>query len=69
VTIPDYQTAMLPLLNLAADGEEHSLRDTIEELADHFHLSDEERKQLLPSGTQAREGTPVKPWVAAATKA
>ena len=53
MTIPDYQTAMLPLLNLAADGEEHSLRDTIEELADHFHLSDEERKQLLPSGTQA----------------
>lgn len=53
MTIPDYQTAMLPLLNLAADGEEHSLRDAIEELADHFHLSDEERKQLLPSGTQA----------------
>jgi restriction system protein len=53
VTIPDYQTVMLPLLNLAADGEEHSLRDAIEELADHFHLSEEESKQLLPSGAQA----------------
>jgi restriction system protein len=53
MAIPDYQTVMLPLLNLAADGEEHSLRDAIEELADHFGLSEEERKQLLPSGAQA----------------
>src|SRR5918998_4234603 len=44
---------MLPLLNLAADGEEHSLRDAIVELAEHFHLSEEERKQMLPSGAQA----------------
>ncbi len=44
---------MLPLLNLAADGQEHSLRGVIENLADHFGLSEEDRKQLLPSGTQA----------------
>src|SRR5215210_8667092 len=53
MAIPDYQTVMLPLLRLAANGEEHSLRDAIEKLADHFHLSEEERKQLLPSGAQA----------------
>ncbi len=53
VTIPDYQTVMLPLLNLAADGEEHRLRDAIEELADHFKLTEDERKELLPSGSQA----------------
>ncbi len=44
---------MLPLLNLAADGEEHRLRDAIEELADHFNLTEDERKELLPSGSQA----------------
>lgn len=44
---------MLPLLRFAADGQEHSLREAIESLADHFHLSDDERKALLPSGRQA----------------
>jgi restriction system protein len=51
--IPDYQTIMLPLLRFAADGEEHSLRETIEALADQFELTDEERRDLLPSGQQA----------------
>jgi restriction system protein len=53
VTIPDYQTVMLPLLKLAADGKEHRLRAAIEELADHFNLTEDERKELLPSGSQA----------------
>jgi restriction system protein len=53
MSIPDYQTVMLPLLSLAADREEHRLRDAIEQLADHFDLTEEERKELLPSGSQA----------------
>lgn len=53
MAIPDYQTVMLPLLQLAADGKEHRLRDVIDGLADDFGLSDEERKQLLPSGRRA----------------
>jgi restriction system protein len=53
MAIPDYQTVMLPLLNLAADGEEHRLRDAVEVLADHFDLREDERKELLPSGSQA----------------
>ena len=50
--IPDYQTAMLPLLRFAADGGEHSLREAIESLANEFKLSDAERRELLPSGQQ-----------------
>ena len=53
MAIPDYQRVMLPLLRFAADGEEHSLREAIEELADQFDLSEDERKELLPSGGQA----------------
>ena len=53
MTIPDYQTIMLPLLKIAADGEEHQLRSTIGILAEGFSLTDEERTQLLPSGNQA----------------
>jgi restriction system protein len=53
MAIPDYQTVMLPLLRLAGDGREHSLREAIEKLADHFGLDEEERDHLLPSGRQA----------------
>jgi restriction system protein len=54
VTVPDFQTVMLPLLRLAADGEEHSLRSAVDRLANEFHLSGEDRAELLPSGGQAR---------------
>lgn len=49
--IPDYESVMLPLLRLAADGAEHRFRDAVEHLAAHFGLSDAERAELLPSGT------------------
>lgn len=51
--IPDYQTLMLPLLKLVSDGQEHKYRDIIENLAVKFEVTDEERKELLASGTQA----------------
>lgn len=51
--IPDYQTIMLPLLQLLSDKQEHKYRDLIEKLAVMFQLSDEERKKLLTSGNQA----------------
>jgi len=51
MSIPDYQTIMLPLLKLASDGKEHKVRDVVEELASFFGLTDQERSELLPSGT------------------
>jgi len=53
MAIPDYQSIMLPLLELAGDREEHSLRETIDTLADTLGLTAEERRELLPSGRQA----------------
>ncbi len=52
MSIPDYQTTMLPLLKYAADQQEHSLRDAVDRLANEFNLTDDERKELLPSGQQ-----------------
>ena len=49
--IPDYQTLMLPVLRAGASGE-ISVRDCIQQLADEFKLTEEERAQLLPSGLQ-----------------
>jgi restriction system protein len=43
---------MLPLLKFAGDEQEHSLRETIDALADGFGLTPDERKELLPSGQQ-----------------
>lgn len=52
MSIPDYQTLMLPLLKAAADGKEHRVADVVEQLAQEFHLTQEDRLQLLPSGRQ-----------------
>lgn len=41
---------MLPLLKLAADGNEHRTRGFVEVLADQFHLTPEERAEKLESG-------------------
>ena len=53
MAIPDYQSIMLPLLKLAGDKQEHKMSDVTDRLADQLDLSDEERKVLIPSGTQA----------------
>ena len=52
--IPDYQAIMLPLLKFAGDGKEHSLREAVDALAVQFKLTEQEVKQLLPSGAQER---------------
>jgi restriction system protein len=52
LTIPDFQSFFLPLLQFAFDGKIHNIRETIDALSHQFDLTDEERKALLPSGTQ-----------------
>ncbi len=54
MAVPDFQSLMLPLLELAKDGQEHTLSDAIDILADLYALSDEDRRELLPSGRQAK---------------
>ncbi|WP_292387169.1 restriction endonuclease [Methanosarcina sp. UBA5] len=53
MAVPDYQSLMLPLLKYAGDGEEHKIRNAIEHLAEELRLSEEEKRELLPSGQQA----------------
>src|SRR3954468_12577109 len=52
MAIPDFQSLMLPLMELAADGQEHTARETRQAIADELGLSEEERKELVPSGAQ-----------------
>lgn len=51
--LPTYQDFMLPLLQLLSDGKEHRYRDMIESMALQFHISDEDRREMLASGNQA----------------
>jgi len=48
--IPDYQSIMLPLLEFISDGKEYKMRFVTDELAIKFGLTEEEQKELLPSG-------------------
>ncbi len=52
--IPGFQDIMLPLLQFASDGQEHTLREATQYLSNHFQLSKDERNIKLPSGRQAR---------------
>jgi len=54
MTIPEYQTLMLPLLKLAGDQSDHSLGEAYDALAKELGVSDAERDELLPSGKQSR---------------
>jgi len=48
--IPDFQTIMLPLLKKLGNGEEYKLDVIVELMAKEFKISNEQRKELLPSG-------------------
>ncbi|RJO62495.1 MAG: restriction endonuclease [Dehalococcoidia bacterium] len=52
MSIPDYQSIMLPLLEIAADGKTHQISEAIEYLGKRFKLTPKEKDELLPSGKQ-----------------
>ena len=52
MAIPDYQSLMLPLLLRTADGQEHAFPDIIDALAAEMRLTESERRELPPGGSQ-----------------
>jgi restriction system protein len=51
--IPDYQSLMLPVLQLAGDRKEHSLAEFRQQIAAEFNLSEQELAERLASDSQA----------------
>ena len=47
MTVPDYQTLMLPVLQVAVDGQEHTIGETIEIIAGNFGLTDVDRMNFF----------------------
>jgi len=48
--IPDFQTLMLPMLKLLANGRELSLNEVVESLSSQYKLTEEDLKIKVPSG-------------------
>ena len=53
MTIPNYQTLMLPLLKFLQNNKERNVREAIEHLCLEFKLTEQEKQELLPSGKQS----------------
>jgi restriction system protein len=54
MAVPDFQSLMLPLLQISVDGQEHSLAEARDALASEFRLSASDLEELLPSGRQSK---------------
>ena len=54
MAIPDFQKIMLPLLELATDGKDHTMRETIPALGERLKLTAEEQQERVPSGGETR---------------
>lgn len=52
MAVPDFQSFFKPLLDVAADGKEHSLKEARTIIAKKLQLSEEDLEERLPSGTQ-----------------
>lgn len=50
--VPDFQILMLPLLQLASDGREHTMQEARTQLAAKFGMTETEQNELLPTSGQ-----------------
>ena len=50
--VPGYQEFMRSILEILSDGQDRSVRNVYTEAADRLGLSDADREELIPSGTQ-----------------
>ena len=52
--VPDFQSFFKPLLDIASDGDEHSLKDAREIISREMRLTEDDLNEKLPSGTQTK---------------
>lgn len=50
MAIPDYETLMLPILTFLSDGSVKKTREIINKIIQEFAITQEETKELIPSG-------------------
>lgn len=52
MSVPEFQSFMLPILNLLKDGKTHTIKECKETVINSFNLDEDDLKQLVPSGKQ-----------------
>jgi restriction system protein len=52
MTIPDFQSLMLPILKIMGDGQERSIHEILDCLNQKYQLSEDELNEMIPSGKQ-----------------
>lgn len=52
--VPDFQAFFYPILKYSSDGQEHSLDEIRAFLTQNFSLTDEDKAERVPSGTQTK---------------
>jgi restriction system protein len=50
MSVPDYESTMLPILQFLADGSVRKTSEIVSHIAKHFNLSADDMKELIPSG-------------------
>lgn len=54
MAVPDFQSFFKPILDIAADNQEHSVKDAKSIIKSVMNLSEEDMSEMLPSGTQSK---------------
>lgn len=54
MAIPDFQSFFYPFLKLSSDKHEHSLTEVRDFMTNYFSLTDEDKSEKVPSGTQSK---------------
>jgi len=54
MAVPDFQSLMAPFLRCIGDGHEHETDEIVECVAQQLGVSEEDRRETLPSGRQFR---------------
>jgi restriction system protein len=52
--VPDFPSFFKPLLEIASDGNEHSMKEVREKIATQMNLAEDDLRKLLPSGIQSK---------------
>jgi len=54
MSVPDFQSFFKPILDIAADNQEHSVKDARSIIRSVMNLSEADLSEMLPSGTQSK---------------
>ncbi len=52
--VPDFQSFFKPLLDVAVDGKEHSMKEAREIIAKRMNIAEQDLRVMLRSGTQTK---------------